>query len=82
MLFLQDGETPPSMGTVQPILTEGSSRAGQTEPIHRHVVQGQCSSSRMETTPLSGSNDLVCLLEGRGGPLRLREKNRAVRDVF
>ncbi len=60
-LPLQDGETPPPMGTLQPAFTQGSSHAGQTEPRTGHVVPGQCISRRIETTPSRGSDDLVGL---------------------
>lgn len=58
-LPLQDGEMTPSMGTMQLIPTKGSLHAGQTE------------SRRVENTHPSGSNNLVCLWEGRGIPLEL-----------
>lgn len=49
MLPLQDVETPPSIGTVQPELTEGSLRAGQVETRSKHVPE-QCISRRMQAT--------------------------------
>lgn len=68
-LPIQDGKTPPPVGTVQSTLTEGSSCARQTEPRSEHTVLGQCICSRKENTPPNGSNDLVCIQESRGRPL-------------
>lgn len=59
---------PPSMGTVHSALIKGNPRGGQTEPGSGCAVPGQYSSRRMETKSPRGSKDLVCLLEGRGGP--------------
>ncbi len=71
---LQNGEKPPVMGTVQPVLTGGSSHAGQTEPWSGHAVLWQCVSRRMEDPPPNGSDDLGDLREGRGQPLCLRRQ--------
>ncbi len=74
MVPLQNGETPPIMGTVQPAFTEGSSHAGHTDPGSRHVVLRQCVSRGMETSPLSGAGDLEWLQEGRRRFLHLRRQ--------
>ncbi len=71
---LQDGSTPPVVGIQQTPLAQSGSCAGQIEPRGRHAVQRQCISRGMEITSSDGSNDLVCLREGRGGSLCLRRQ--------
>lgn len=56
------------------LLTQGSSRPGQAEPKSGHVVPGQCVSRRMETTSPSGSDNMVCLWKGKGGPFHVRRQ--------
>lgn len=54
-----------SLFTMRPIHVPGRLNKGEN-------ILTQYSSSRMETTSPSGSEDLVCLWEGRGGLLCLR----------
>ncbi len=66
---LQVYSTHPFMGTGQTPLTDSSSRARQTEPRKGHAV-----TRRMEAASQDGSDNLVCLWEGRGAPLHLRRQ--------
>ncbi len=63
-LSLQDGSSPPSLGTELTPLVKGGSRAGQS--LHRYAVQRQCSYRGLDTTSSNVSENLACFLGGRG----------------
>ncbi|XDV31712.1 hypothetical protein PO909_002675 [Leuciscus waleckii] len=66
--------TTTAMGSNQPALTQGSSRAGHNERRSRHAFSGQCSPRRMVTPSPDGSPVMGGLREGRSRPLRLRRQ--------
>ncbi len=73
-LSLQDGPSPPFLGTERTPLVKGGSCAGQIEHWHRYAVQRQCSPGRMGATSSNGSKNLVSLREGRDQSLHLRRQ--------
>ncbi len=64
---LQDGSTPPIVGTEQTPLAKSGSCARQFEPRCGHAVQRQCSSGGMDFNPQNGSENLICLPDGSCG---------------
>ncbi len=71
---LYSGRAPSGMGSAQPVLAEGSSPAGQTEPRSGYVISEQCPLRGVDAPSAGGSEDLEDLWQGRSRPFRLQRQ--------
>ncbi len=71
---LYSGRAPSGMGSAQPVLAEGSTPAGQTEPRSGYVISEQCPLRGVDAPSAGGSEDLEDLWQGRSRPFRLQRQ--------
>ncbi len=71
---LYSGRAPSGMGSAQPALAEGSTPAGQTEPMSGYVISEQCPLRGVDAPSAGGSEDLEDLWQGKSRPFRLQRQ--------
>ncbi len=71
---LYSGRAPSGMGSAQPVLAEGSTPDGETEPRSRYVISEQCPLRGVDAPSAVGSEDLEDLWQGRSRPFRLQRQ--------
>lgn len=77
----QAGALPPSMGTVQPLLSESGSCPGLYEHWSGYVILERTTPRGVETPPPDDLHDLEHFRESRGGPLCI-ERERPLPGIF